>query len=137
MKRKPGTVTRLTPRRRTPSSVNLDFQIRDLKASKIRPAVVKGPEPGYSRAIATNAVAEAQLHAKENPEYWLGDVDTVAKTDEFFVQQAVDEKIPGVAPPISVLVITTSGFDWRKKGPCVWLPIRCLQPRGSSCPAIR
>lgn len=105
------------------ASVNLDFQIRDLKASKIRLAVVERwcPEPGYSRAIATNAVAEPRFRArfpKENPEYWLGDVDTVVKTAERFVQEAIDEKIPGVASPISVLVITTSGFDWRKRGLC-------------------
>jgi hypothetical protein len=37
---------------------------------------------------------------------------------ERFVQNAIDEKAPGVAPPISVLVITTSGFDWRKRGLC-------------------
>jgi len=105
------------------ASVNLDFQIPDLKAWKIRLAVVERwcPEPGYSRAVATNAVAEAQFRArfpKEHPEYWLGDVDSVAKTAELFVQQAIDEKLPGVAPPISVLVITTNGFDWRKRGLC-------------------
>ena len=51
-------------------------------------------------------------------EFWLGSLETVVKSAERFVQNAIDEKVPGVAPPISVLVITTSGFDWRKRGLC-------------------
>jgi hypothetical protein len=104
-------------------SVNLDFQIEDLKASTTRLAIVEKwcPGPGCPNNIATNAVAEPRFRArfpKEYPEYWLGDVDTVARTAERFVQKAIDEQIPGVAPPISVLAITKIGLDWRKRGLC-------------------
>jgi hypothetical protein len=105
------------------ASVNLDFQIEDLTASKLRLAIVEKwcPGPGCPENIATNAVAEARYRTrfpKEYPGFWLGNVETVVKSAERFVQNAIDKKIRGVAPPISVLVITTSGFDWRKRGLC-------------------
>jgi hypothetical protein len=105
------------------ASVNLDFQIEDLTASKPRLAIVERWCPGQAcpENIATNAVAEAGYRArfpKEYPGFWLGSLETVVKSAERFVQNAIDEKVPGVAPPISVLVITTSGFDWRKPGLC-------------------
>jgi hypothetical protein len=105
------------------ASVNLDFQIENLTASKLRLAIVEKwcPGPACPENIATNAVAEPGYRArfpKQCPEFWLGSLETVVKSAERFVQNAIDEKVPGVAPPISVLVITTSGFDWRKRGLC-------------------
>ena len=105
------------------ASANLDFQIEDLTASKLRLAIVERWCPGSAcpENIATNAVAERGYRArfpKEYPGFWLGSLETVAQSAERFVQNAIDEKVPGVAPPISVLVITTSGFDWRKPGLC-------------------
>jgi hypothetical protein len=64
-------------------------------------------EPGYRARFP-----------KEYPGFRLGSLETVVQSAERFVQNAIDEKVPGVAPPISVLVITTSGFDWRKRGLC-------------------
>jgi len=55
---------------------------------------------------------------KKYPGFWLGSLETVVKSGERSVRNAIDEKVPGVAPPISVLVITMSGFDWRKRGLC-------------------
>lgn len=103
--------------------MNLDFQIEDLTASKLRLVIVEKwcPGPACPENIATNAVAGPGYRArfqKEYPGFWLGSLEAVVKSAERFVQNAIDEKIPGVAPPISVLVITTSGFDWRKRGLC-------------------
>ena len=51
------------------------------------------------------------------PTYWEGDANIVAANVETYVQMAIDEGLPGAAPPISVLIIRPSGIEWRKGGP--------------------
>jgi hypothetical protein len=70
------------------------------------PAIFVGPEDLKQR------------FESEHPGYETGRVDDLAKNAETFVQMAIDEKVPGVGPPISVLVIRPNGLEWRKGKPC-------------------
>jgi|HubBroStandDraft_1064217.scaffolds.fasta_scaffold28152_2 hypothetical protein len=103
--------------------VNLVFEIKNLNAPNVELEIKANwcPGPDCPGGIAMMLVAADEFKTRfqqENRDYWEGDVERVAKNAEAFVQKAIDEKIPGVGPPISVLVISASGFDWRKSGLC-------------------
>jgi hypothetical protein len=48
--------------------------------------------------------------SKQQPGFWLGSLETVVQSAERFAQNAIDEKVPGVVAPISVLVINNEWF---------------------------
>ncbi|MGA8408132.1 MAG: hypothetical protein WB680_13215 [Candidatus Acidiferrales bacterium] len=106
-----------------PSLINLNFLIKDLGVSNVELEIEDHRCPGADCAagVAMVLVGDEEFKVRfqqENPDYWVGDVDRIVKNAEHFVQKAIDENIPGVGLPISVLVISPSGFDWRKRGLC-------------------
>ena len=106
-----------------PSLVDLRFIIEDLEAKNIKLRIEENRCPG---AECPDGVAMVfigpedlkQRFAKEHPNYWTGNADSLAKNTEAFVQMAINEGLPDVGPPISVLVIGRNGLEWRKGKPC-------------------
>ncbi len=105
------------------SLIDLRFSIGSMDAEHISLHIDEHRCPGGDcpKGYALVFVGPAELRRRferEHPNYWLGDVDTIAREAEAYVQMAIDDQIPDVGPPISVLVISKQRVYWRKYGAC-------------------
>jgi hypothetical protein len=105
-----------------PSLVDLRFFIKDLEAETIGLRIEEHRCPGAGCPKGTALVLAGPKDLKERfaakyPNYWTASTDSLAKNAEAFVQMAIDARLPDVGPPISVLVISPNGLEWRKGKP--------------------
>jgi hypothetical protein len=106
---------------RAPAMVFVGFTMKDITKTNLRVDAGTYRCPGDCPDGHTGLFVPARLQTlfeQQHPRYWMGEASDVAKNAEEFIKLAMAQRLPDVGPPISVLVLDSSGAQLLKPGAC-------------------